>query len=201
MKIMHLLKKTVLRLRTEGFRATLHELFYSGRVMVAVEKEIGPSTSMLKTGMRSEVISRDNYRDYQDKPGVRNIIHYCKHGSYCLAVFEGDTCLGYQLWTNDNKFADLRKLGLALDKDEVYLFDLFVFPAFRGTVVPKIVSVETFNYLASVGTRKICGFFFLDNIKALWWHRAFLKCRETKRVPASRFLFIESVNGRLFLNI
>ena len=132
---------------------------------------------------------------------IKNVEYYCKHGSTCLLAIQGFTLLGYQLWTYDNNFKDVKQIEIQLSANDAYLFDFFVFPEYRGTDIPKFITYETFNYLVSKGINKIYGFYFSDNIKALWWHRAFLKCKEIRKVTIHRILFVEIANGKITLNL
>jgi len=201
MNIHHMIKKSVREIRSEGFWHTLREIAYSNRVMVAVEKDIKMTASLLPERMTAIVVDQTNYGTYRKAYDIGSVLSYCKRGAQALMVFEGFRLMGYQLWTRNKDFVDLRKLDIALEDNAAYLFDLFVLPEFRGTVVPKIVATETFNYLASRRIEKIYGFYYKDNIKALWWHRAYLRCREIREVPTRRYFILERTRGRWSLKI
>lgn len=197
MALPHLMKKAWLRIRQEGLRDALREIVYLNRTMVAVEKDLEAGPDLIKPPLRAIIVTKQNCGRYKNHGGIGNVLHNCRRGACALLLFKGMDLLGYQLWTLDKDFADLRKLGLTLKDREAYLFDLFVYPQYRGTSVPKIIATETFNHLVSRGINKILGFYFKDNIKALWWHRATLKAREIKRVPATRLFMVEFTAGRI----
>jgi hypothetical protein len=201
MSLLHLLRKAKLRLSTEGFRETIKELIYVNRVMVAIEKDLEPEPSLLTPSMQKIIVNRSNCEEYQERFNIKHVVHYCRLGCEALLLFEGSELLGYQLWTRKREFVDLVKLGIDLKEDEAYGIELFVFPRFRGTHVTRTISVEAFNYMNSLGIKKVYGFFFRDNLKALWWHRAYLKPREIKQVRTTRLLFLELTEGRLTLKL
>jgi len=201
MQLYHLARKMFLQLSSEGLKSTLKELIYFNRIMVAIEKDLRAEAGIMKPTMHKIIVDRQNYFEYRNKFNIKNVLYYCRRGAQCLLLFDGKDLLGYQLWTYDSEFSDLRKLGIRMKKGEAYLFDLFVYPPYRGTVVPKIVAIETHNYLLSQGINKIFGFYFKDNIKALWWHKAYLKCKEIKRVPTNRILIFEFTKGKISFKV
>jgi len=202
MKIWHYFKKLMLHLKTDGFKNTMKETIFFNRVMVVIEKEISPTDYNKNDDYKYAILDKDNYENYfGDSDIIKNVEYYCKNGATCLLAFQGNTLFGYQLWTYDNNFKDVKQLSIQLGADEAYLFDFFVFPEFRGTDIPKMITYETFNHLISKGINKIYGFYFTDNVKSLWWHKAFLKCKEIKRVKIHRILLFELANGRITLNL
>lgn len=201
MRIFYLFRRFIFRLSTDGILETLKEIIFLNRVMIAIEKNIGFEPNITSNNVHFIIVGPANYKKYQEQYGLKTLEYYSKTGAQCIMAIEGDECLGYQWVTQDNNFKDLRKLGIRLKDSEAYLFDLFVYPQYRGTDIPKMVARETFNHLVSKGVNKIYGFYFSDNIKALWWHRAILKCKEIKKVKIHRFLFFEFLNGRLMLTI
>jgi len=201
MKFLHFLQKFLLRIRTEGIKATIRELVFIKRTIIVIEKDVTSFSGGVKGDMISIIVDKDNYKKFNKINSIKNIERHIKRGAQALIVLRGGDCLGWQIWTNDGNFIDLKKIGIHMGKDDVYLFDLFVFPKYRGSNITKIICAETYNYLACQGIKKTYGFFYLDNIPSLWWHRAYLKCKEIKRIKVSRFFFVEFARGRLFFNI
>ena len=159
MSLLHLFRKTRLRLSAEGLKETLKEFVYFNRIMVSIEKDLQPEPSLMISTMQKIIVNRSNYKEYMERFDIKNVVHYCQHGCQALLIFEGSQLLGYQLWTSESDFIDLAKLKINLKEDEAYGIELFVFPQFRGTRITKIITVETFNYLLSQGIRKIYGFY------------------------------------------
>jgi GNAT superfamily N-acetyltransferase len=191
MKLVHLLRKAVFRSRMDGMKDMLRELVYVNRTMVVIEKDIRESRPVHEGEIRFVVVDSGNLKKYGGKNEWRIVSHYCSRGARCVMAYREGNLLGYQFYTRENSFRDLVKMGISMGKDEAYLFDLFVFPEHRGTEVPKTITAWTFNHLVSEGISKIYGFYYSDNIRSLWWHRAVLKCREIKRIRAHRIFFFE----------
>jgi GNAT superfamily N-acetyltransferase len=200
MKLVHLLRKAVFRSRMDGMKEMLRELVYVNRTMVVIEKEIQESRPAQESGIRFTVVDSRNLKEYSERNEWRLVSHYCSRGARCVMAYRGDDLLGYQFYTRENSFRDLLKIGISMKTNEAYLFDLFVFPEHRGTDVPKLITAWTFNHLVSEGISKIYGFYYSDNIRSLWWHRAVLKCRELKRIRAHRIFILEWADGRMVMN-
>ena len=200
MKLIHLFRKLILQIKTAGIKAAFKEIIFFNRTVIVIEKDISYRDEIkLEDGIEVTVIDNSNRSLIKSKYGINIFQYYPQKGAKCLAIFNENECLGYQWWTQDNKFNDLKKLNLTLKDNEAYLFDFFVFPEYRGTNTPKLITQETFNHLLSDGISKIYGFFFGDNIKALWWHRAVLKAKEIKRIKTHRLFFLEFINGKIFV--
>ncbi len=202
MKLKYLIQKLKFRIKSEGLDETLKMLVYLNRNMIVVEKQIHPEEPQVFDEYTEFIrLNNQDLRLYKKKSGIENLSYHCQQGAECLAAFRNNECIGYQWWTRDNRFADIQKLGIKLADDEAYLFDLFVSPDYRGTLLPKILVQEVFAHLITVGVNKIYGFYFSDNIKALWWHRAILKCKELKRLKSHRFVWVEWTDGKLRLSV
>jgi ribosomal protein S18 acetylase RimI-like enzyme len=200
MIILHWIGKIRFHLKYNGLKNTLREMVFINRRMIVIEKEIQYSgEGQNKRDIDCEILTNSNYKFFENKYNLNNVKYYAKKNCECLIAIQEGKCVGYQWWTKDNKFKDLKKIGLELKENEAYLFDLFVFPEYRGSNIPKIIANQTFDYLLDSGTQKIYGFYYGDNLKALWWHRAFLKCKEIKKIVSHRIFFINIVNGKLYL--
>jgi GNAT superfamily N-acetyltransferase len=85
---------------------------------------------------------------------------------------------------------DLQWLGINLEKNQVYSFDLFLDPQKRGDNAAAYLQSSFLEHLKEKGIRKVYGYFWSDNIPALWVHRQ-LKYRELNSVTVNRFFFIK----------
>lgn len=191
MKIVHLIRKAVFRSRMDGFKDMLREMVYLKRTMIVIEKEIGSSRPVRDNELNFVVVDGRLLKENREKCEWPLIRHYCSRGASCVMAYLGGRLAGYQFYTQDNHFPDLLKIGISLTRQEAYLFDLFVFPEYRGTEITKKIVDWTFQHLRRQGITKIYGFYFADNIRSLWWHKAVLKCKEVMRIKASRLLFLE----------
>lgn len=197
MRLAQLIKKTLLRVKSKGLRDTLKEAVHFRRVMVAIEQDIEAKPSPMSRRMHRIIVDQSNIRGYRKVPAIKNVRHFCKRGAQSLLLYEDGELAGYQIWTFDKNFIDLRKLDIRMSDDEAYLFDLFVFPRFRATQLTRTLVNETCNYLVSCGVRKIYGFFFEDSAEALLWRQAFPKGREIRKVRTNRLLFVEITGKKL----
>lgn len=200
MRLIYLLKRLVFQVKVNGLKNAFKEMIYRDRKIIVIEKEIAYEENVYRDDDTDFIIiDQFNYGEMKRKFNLGNMEYFVGKNARCMVAVKYGMCAGYQWWTQDNGFRDLRKLRLNLKGNEAYLFDLFVFPEHRGGNVPKSLAVETFNHLCSCGVNKFYGFYFSDNLRALWWHRAFLKAKEINKIKMQRFLFLEIVDGRLFV--
>jgi GNAT superfamily N-acetyltransferase len=68
---------------------------------------------------------------------------------------------------------DLAWLGISCEKDEAYMYDMFVVPGSRGKVITSFLLGNALNHLKKAGYQKVYGFYEKDNLPALWTHRLF----------------------------
>ncbi len=96
---------------------------------------------------------------------------------------------------------DLRMLGIVCGNREAYAFDMQIAPSFRGKNLAAPLQRSLQAILKAEGCQKVYGYYWDDNLPALWMHRV-LKFRELPKRQASRFLwftkanFIENSNPR-----
>ena len=94
MKIVHLIDKTIQRVRTDGVRSTLKEIVYFNRIMVGIDKIIEPVPSLLRGTMKTVVVDRENYKDYQERFNIRSLSYYCPRACECLILHDANKCFG-----------------------------------------------------------------------------------------------------------
>lgn len=88
----------------------------------------------------------------------------------------------------DNKIThpDLQMLGIVCEQDEAYGLDMFITPEYRG----KNLAVSLQRYLQTTlklaDYKKIYGYYWDDNIPAMWMHRM-LQFKELPKRRVSRF--------------
>jgi GNAT superfamily N-acetyltransferase len=123
---------------------------------------------------------------------------YFAKGWRCIAVMK-DTYIAGDVWflTYNDKLAkqlhpDLKMLGIHLEDMEAYAFDMLIHPSFRG----KNLAMKLHRYLHQIlqaeGFRKVYGYYWDDNLPALWMHRM-LRFHELPKKKVSRiFFFIQS---------
>lgn len=85
-------------------------------------------------------------------------------------------------------YPDLEMLGIYCKDGEAYAFDMLIAPAYRGKNLALPLHRCVHEKLQSEGYRKVYGYFWNDNIPALWMHRM-LKFKELPKRKVSRFFF------------
>ncbi|MEI6290622.1 MAG: hypothetical protein WCP19_09330 [Chloroflexota bacterium] len=88
---------------------------------------------------------------------------------------------------------DLKMLGIDSGQKDVYAFDMFIAPSFRGKNLAVPLQKFVHLQLKSEGFEKVFGFYWKDNLPALWMHRM-LKYSELPARRINRFFFL--VNSR-----
>jgi len=68
---------------------------------------------------------------------------------------------------------DLAWLGICCEKNEAYMYDMYVVPGSRGKVITSFLLGNALNHLKNSGYQKVYGFYEKDNLPALWTHRLF----------------------------
>ena len=123
-----------------------------------------------------------------------------KRGFRCFAIMEDSTVVG-DVWClmphKDGKpisHPDLKMLGIKCEKGEAYAFDAFIDPVYRG----KALAVPLQKFLhASIkkdGCQKVYGFYWNDNLPALWMHRM-VRYKELPKRCISKFFFLVKSEG------
>jgi hypothetical protein len=120
-----------------------------------------------------------------------------RKGWRSFALVEGTTVVG-DVWCdcvsgpeNIVIHPDLRMLGIHCKEKEAYAFDMLIAPQYRGKNFA--VPLQRFLHftLKTEGFRKVYGFYWDDNLPALWMHRM-LKYKELPKRSLSRFFFFHS---------
>jgi GNAT superfamily N-acetyltransferase len=119
-------------------------------------------------------------------------LQFLKKGWRCFAVTKdcnviGDVwCAPYTHEVVRQVHPDLRMLGIQCKDGEAYAFDMLIDPFYRG----KNLAVPLHRYLHSSlrndGFNKVYGYYWNDNLPALWMHRM-IKFHELPKRQVSRF--------------
>jgi GNAT superfamily N-acetyltransferase len=79
-------------------------------------------------------------------------------------------------------------LGIACGNRDAYAFDMQIAPEFRGKNLAAPLQRALQSTLKAEGIVKVYGYYWDDNLPALWMHRI-LKFRELPKRRVSRFLW------------
>lgn len=126
---------------------------------------------------------------------VRNL----KRGFRGYAVKKAFTIVG-DLWCiaplKDGKrihHPDLQMLGIVCGTGDAYAFDMFISPAYRGRNLAVPLQKTLQSVLKMEGCQRVYGYYWEDNLPALWMHRM-LKFKELPKRRVSRFFFLLKSN-------
>ena len=141
--------------------------------------------SNLQERRYSFAVPSRNYKAYQNL-----------HSEYrCFAIVKDSTVLG-DIWcitpldsSNIVNHPDLRMLGIKCRKGQAYAFDMFLDPTYRGKNLAVPLQRHLHCSLKTDGIKKVYGFYWDDNIPALWMHRM-LKFTELPKRRVTRFFFL-----------
>jgi GNAT superfamily N-acetyltransferase len=93
---------------------------------------------------------------------------------------------------NDGKpvsHPDLEMLGIICKNDDAYAFDMFIAPVYRGKNLAAPLQKSLQATLKMEGCARVYGYYWDDNLPALWMHRI-LKFKELPKRRISRFFFL-----------
>lgn len=183
-----------------GVRHLLRDTFYLNREAVPVEIELSalrPLTDFSRppdetvVELTAEALAKE--LEYPVKSRYLKAISYLGKGYRGFALVKGSTVAG-DIWCADSRPAngtcthpDELWLGIQCRPGEAYTFDMFVAPAHRGGNIAAALQNGALHLLKKRGLTKAYGYFWRDNVPALWVHRT-LRWRELERVRATRLL-------------
>lgn len=191
-------------LNEKGFRSAIKEVIYFNREAVIVERYLNKPVPKLKYDfvLHLTPLDRENPQEiteYKFPNKVRELkcLAYLNKGYKGFLGIDDRKVIAEQWYVCNNiKHPDLRWIELDLKNDEIYAFDLFVAPEYRGTSAINVFIASYLTELRTMGFSKTFGYFFSDNIPSQWIHRLF-SYSEIKRIKRHRFFLLEIKNGKL----
>lgn len=130
-------------------------------------------------------------------------LYKIKKGSRGFALVQNNTVIAdvWCIFPKDGRslsHPDLKMLGLTCQTGEAYAFDMLIAPAYRGKNLAVPLQRALQWKLKNEGFMKVYGFFYNDNLPALWMHRM-LKYKELPKRQVSRFFMFSSAGkAKLF---
>jgi GNAT superfamily N-acetyltransferase len=122
-----------------------------------------------------------------------------KRGWRGFALIQGNIVVG-DLWcvvpSADGTRAahpDLAMLGITCGAKDAYAFDMYISPAYRGENLAAPFQRSLQAVLKAEGWNKVYGYYWDDNLPALWMHRI-LKFKELPKRQVSRLLFYQKAD-------
>jgi hypothetical protein len=198
--------------KERGFKSVLSQAVYFNREMVLVSRDLNKPLPKLRRKFDLNLISvgREGFEkieQYAFPSKVREVKAraYLRRGFSAFLGVVGNEIVAEQWWISA---ADIQQgiihqdvvwMELDLKKHEIYAFELFVAPAYRGSPVTSVFTASYMSELVRMGYNKILGCYFKDNIPSALHHR-FFTFDELGTVSRHRFLFLEVKNGRLCIS-
>jgi GNAT superfamily N-acetyltransferase len=198
------LVQTIDFVANKGLAAFFKETFYYNRVAVVVEKSL-LDLSPVKSPKQGDAVdfveitydflNKGKSRNFPVKNRYLKCWNYLKKGYNGYAIMSDQQVIG-DIWYNSiadsgNAHPDCRRLGIFCDKSQVYAFDMFLNPDQRRKNLAVFLQNRALMAIKEKGFKKAFGFFWADNIPALWAHRM-QKWKEIRRVKSSRFLLFKT---------
>lgn len=193
-------------IRFNGIAYLLHEIVYRNREAILVEKDLSsvilPEDALRQANVQIEEITQTVIANHALKFPVKNrllkAIHYLDKGYAGFALVSGNEVLG-DIWYAAAPTAqggalppDVKWLGIRCDDNYAYTFDMYLNPRKRGGNMAPLLQLGLLNELKKKGFSRAFGYFWSNNIPALWVHRM-LKWREHAKIKVTRFFFIKFV--------
>jgi hypothetical protein len=194
--------------KLNGLSSTFHEIIYFNRIAVPVEKDLSSLEPMRisedRMGVELIEISERNFTNLSLKYPIRNryqkALRNIRKGYRAFALIKGNEVIGdvWYAWSNNTKkgviHPDLKWLGIYSGKRDVYVWDMYVKPNERGGFMATSLLNGAMRSLKKKGFGKLYGYYWQDNIPALWTHRV-LRFRELKTAKMHRFVFIRRIKS------
>ena len=192
-----------------GLSSFLHEVFYRNRTAIVVEKNLiefdadkgHPENCPVNViELRPEFLAENKF-NYTVKNRYLKASQYLRKGYEGCAIIRDEKIVGDIWFTTPNKNAvnychpDCKWLQISCAEDQVYTFDMFLSPDERGNNLASLLQTSALKALSQKGFTKAYGYYWSDNIPALWVHRMG-KWRELKRLKVNRFLFFKQALPR-----
>jgi hypothetical protein len=190
--------------KSDGWSSLLKQAVFFRRPAIVVEKDLSEvverpkplaSAGLTLLEIDKQTLASGAYSFAVPYRG-RKALRYLEEGCGGFAVVRDNVVVGdFWYWaseaTNDPSVLheDLQRFGFKTwKKSEVYTFDIFVAPSSRKNGVSAAFQNNAMLSLRSKGFTKAYGFYFADNLPAIFCTRMTNRWKELRVVNVSRFL-------------
>jgi GNAT superfamily N-acetyltransferase len=199
--------------RQSGIKNAFRKSFFIDAEVVPVVKDlenVKPANDILdKYNLKLVDITIDevphfNY-PYRFKSRLLKVKRNVKNGFKALSLASNNIIVGdiwYVTWESTRHprlHEDVELLFLNPGEKDVYMFDMFIDPEWRGKNIAVALMGSALFALGKQGYRKAFGFFEMKNIPALWTHRT-LKFNELDHVFFSRY-FLKRISRKKVVSL
>lgn len=193
------------RIRGEGFSEFIHRRFHRDRILVPVEMDLigdipfcghrNPKYQFVE--VKLEDIEGESFT-YPVASRYYKTLWNLKKGLRNFAVAIDGSIIG-DIWCTTTEpcgkphaHGATPITGLTCQDWEVYAFDMSIDPSFRGKNLAVPLQRFLQSTLKSEGYTKVYGYYWEDNVSALWMHRL-LKFKEYPKRKITRILMYSKV--------
>ncbi len=186
----------------------IRQLFFINKVAVITENDLSSllpiDETLKKAGVKLERITSELLLPeskskqplvFTDKKRQRKAIDYLEKGYHGVGLISGNEVLGDIWYTSsfNNKkrktHPDFKFLKIECGDKEAYAFDMLLQPGKRGHNLANILQSSVLLEIKKDGYQKAFGYYWAENIPALWVHRT-LQWKELKKQKVSRFIWM-----------
>lgn len=192
-----------------GLISTFKEIIYLNRQAIPVQRDLLPLDPMMNNLTQSNTelieISRHNFQNinltYPLKNRYLKTLNNIKNGYRAIAIVRDNEVIG-DVWYTTSKnptrtsvHPDVKWLGIDFGEKDVYAWDMLIKPTERGNSISIYLMNGAMHILRKKGFEKLYGYYWADNIPALWMHRM-LRFKELKRLKVHRFLYVKFIKQK-----
>jgi hypothetical protein len=181
-------------LKTNDLSSFIREVVYLNRKAILIEKNLVEVNNkwikLQKSNLMFEEINTDTFFEKNYRFPVKNryfkALYYLKKRYGGHVIVKGNEVIGdiwYSATKKNNKVSvhpDVKRFGFKSAKDHAYSFDQFVVPAQRGKGVADALANYQLWSLREKGYLKAYGYYWADNIPAIWNNKVMNKYVEVK---------------------
>ena len=192
-------------IRKDGVSSFLRERIWINRRAVIIEKDLREANKgigfLQKLNSQIEELTKHTLNSKQYQFAAKNrylrALQYLHQGYGGHVLVRGNQIIG-DVWHSatvpGNTLAvhpDIRRFGIESSKDYAYSFDQFVVPTERGHNVSAALLTGQADALRDKGYSKVLGYYWADNLPAVWNARVMNKFKELRVLRVYRFVFLE----------
>lgn len=190
--------------KTAGFRSVVSKTFLLNKEIVIAEKDLASLKGFTISAGKGDV----EFIEINGNPGEERFFYGLKSRRLKrvrnldrryrgFGLIRDNEVIG-DVWYFDRtgssggkNHPDVKRLGIPLADNEVYLFDMYVKPEERGGGLVNFMMWNALRALKERGFVKAYGYYVTGNVPALWVHRT-LGYREVSKLKWRKSYFLRS---------
>lgn len=194
-------------LKREGMKGLLRKRIYRDRIATPVEMILSKAPDLADLPVIPDYkfveLTLDQVKTRQWNYAVPSRFYKAfgnlKKGWRSFAFVKDNVVIG-DIWCtipgagHQVNHPDIAMLGIRAQAGEAYAFDMLIDPAYRGKNLAAPLQRSLQAALKAEGCPKVYGFFWDDNLPALWMHRM-LKFKELPKRQVTRIFIIQSARN------